>query len=342
MSEYTGLKEFGFNFLGPILHTYLKAVQQLTNKKSYHIYHLAREGYHIKTAYESLYEPQNSSYLYVSRTFLFRIMISDEFSWEYSLSHGFQGTLRELLIFRFGFNAKEAETIVGNEDGELIVKLPEDKNWVQRLFSNRMALLQELTQPSRDSYLEYLREKGLFDTSNTPLFLDLGYSGTIQKLLTHLISRDTEGCYFITTLDGNHDVGENVATMHYVFNSGIKMGEGYVLLDRSMFLESLLTSPQGQFSDIRKIANKTQYFFGKKNYTQENPKKIETIFEGALEAISDFYQDGISFTHQEIEDLFQAYVSKRNLLPIASWQLFEFDDAISGFGTVNSLRFFGL
>lgn len=342
MSEFTSIKEFGYNFLGPLLHTYFAAVGKLVSTKRFHTYHLAREGYHLKSAFESLFGSSNSTYLYVSRTFLFRIMITDEYSWRHSLKHGFEGPLRNFLISRFGFNSVEADKLLENIDGSKHIVLPDQMDEVATFLRERLDSLAALVAHSKQAYMIYLDEIGLLKSELTPLFLDLGYSGTIQQLLTRLIQRNTEGCYFITTKDGDHQVDDCVATMHFVFNTQVKMGSGYTLLDRSMFLESLLTAPQGQFTDIRYIAGSRQLFFGKRSFTQNHPKKLETVFDGALEAIHDFNRDAVSFSISETEDLFKVFVTKRNTLPSATWGLFEFDDAISGFGTVNSLQFFGL
>ena len=112
-----------------------------------------------------------------------------------------------------------------------------------------------------------------------------------------------------------------------------------------MFLESLFTSPDGQFIDIIASPLHTaqfQFCFGKRNYTQHHFEQLSLVFEGALEAIRHFSKHDITYEIGEIEFLYEQYVSKRNLLPSATWPLFEFDDAISGFGNINSMQFFGL
>ena len=121
------------------------------------------------------------------------------------------------------------------------------------------------------------------------------------------------------------------------------MGGGYTLLDRSMFLESLFTSPEGQFVDLL-VGHDHSFIpcYGKRNYTQQHFERLNLVFEGIIEAVKHYKANKVEFSSSEIESLYSLYVNKRHLLPQASWALFEFDDAISGFGNVNSMQFFGL
>ena len=45
MVESVSLKEFGFNFCGPVIHTYLTAVNDYIKATPSNVYCLAREGY---------------------------------------------------------------------------------------------------------------------------------------------------------------------------------------------------------------------------------------------------------------------------------------------------------
>lgn len=346
MVESVSLKEFGFNFCGPILHTYLSAVDKELKQSPKDVYCLAREGYILQKGLNTLNSDLAPIYLYASRTFLFRISLSHVDSWPLCLGHGYKGSIGDFFVARFGFTLEQVKQFVAQAEMDDEIIMPDDRARVEMLLDNNADAIETIIKPIRETYLKYLASINLTpETAEKALFLDVGYSGTIQKLLSLLLQSDTNGYYFITTDSNKTQAGNYTANLNYVFKDKVKMGGGYTMLDRSMFLESLFTSPDGQFIDIigSPLQGNDFYFcFGKRNYTQHHFEKLNLIFDGALDAIGHFKQHNITFEISEIEFLYEQYVSKRNLLPSASWPLFEFDDAISGFGNVNSMQFFGL
>lgn len=139
-------------------------------------------------------------------------------------------------------------------------------------------------------------------------------------------------------------MNHHTATMECVFKDDVKMGGGHTLLDRSLFLECLLTAPQGQFIDIHQNAadGSFHFMFGRQAYVQTHFHELKVVLEGAQQAVVDAFKHNIRFTVDEIEMLYEQYVRKRNMLPHASWPLFDVDDAISGNANVDPLAFFGL
>ncbi|TPV55117.1 HAD family hydrolase [Aestuariibacter sp. GS-14] len=344
MVESTSLKHFGFNFCGPIVYSYIKKVSEYLDENPKQVYCLAREGYLLKAALQAYLPDLQCHYLLVSRTFLFRILLSDEQSWPYSLGHAFEGELLKFFVSRFGFTHEQAVSFLKDNEIKQTVSLPEDASKIEDIFRRESSAIESIIKDSRSLYLSYLSDIGLTSqTLNNALLLDVGYSGTIQKLLSILLSSHSHGMYFITTDSDNSKAGNYTARLNYVFKDKVKMGNGYTLLDRSMFLESLFTSPDGQFLDLL-VSHDGSYIpcYGKRNYTQHHFDKLNLVFQGVLDAIKHYRSNNIDFSVDEIESLYALYVSKRHLLPSVSWPLFEFDDAISGFGNVNSLQFFGM
>jgi hypothetical protein len=327
MNKQISLHEFGYNFLGPITSEYLFRLKEILNKNpSKKLLFLAREGYFLKMAYEKLVQADfavdiERQYLNVSRVFLFKITVGDPEARALSLKTNFDGTLRQLLSNRFGFT--------------LQLPLLEEK------LAGVSDQLSALVEQSKIAYLQYLQSLSIPDNS---LMIDLGYSGTIQKLLTYLLHKNTRGIYFITTKQGQHKIDKHTATMHSVYKDRVSLGDGYTMLDRSLLLEALLTSPQGQFCDIKKsleeVSGPYQFLFGKKVYAQLNPHELKCIHDGALECILDCARHDIRFSIQEIEELFESYATQRGLFPRVVWPLFDVDDDVSGNGSVNPLQLF--
>lgn len=360
-SNLVALKDFGYQFLGPMCTRYFESLKGVINahksdakqnKKPLSLVFLAREGYFFKNAYEALVKQKMMPdiarcYLRVSRTFLFRICITDQATWDISLGHNYSGTLETLLTHRFGFSGNQARRLFSEDLLEKDIELPEDLDQVKALFEERLSLLNELTIDSRSDYIAYLRTQGMFE-DNVPVMIDVGYSGTIQKLLTILLAKDTHGLYFMTTKGGEHTFGEATASMQPVFKDEVVMGEGYLMLDRSLFLESLLTSPNGQFLDIYArhpalgLNEQYQFVYGRESYTQTHFFELSTVHDGAIEAVLHNFSNNIHFSNQEIEDMYELYTSHRRMMPSSAYPLFDVDDAISGNGNVNPMSLFRL
>ncbi|GBL04162.1 HAD family hydrolase [Glaciecola sp. KUL10] len=343
------LGDFGFEFLGPICSEYFHQLNEVLKvNPDAHILFLAREGYFFNDVYSKLIShnliAQNTyDYFLASRTFLFRICIADPSTWEFSLKHNFEGTLDRLLVARFGFTHHVALEIFTEDELAKEYSLPNDFEEITTLFSMKLAALSKAVAKSRSSYFDYIRSLSL-PRDKKLILVDVGYSGTIQKLLTHLLGQSTHGLYFITTKAGDYNYHGKTATMECVFKDRVKMGDGYHMLDKSLFLEALLTSPNGQFVDIEKssIPGAAQFikFYGRHSYTQANFAELEMIFNGATDAVVSYLKNGVRFTLDEIEHLYKHYTTKSQFIPAAVRPLFDVDDAISGNGNVNPLNLF--
>ncbi|AEF05300.1 HAD superfamily hydrolase-like protein [Alteromonas naphthalenivorans] len=347
MLKNTSLKEFGYNFLGPILSVYtsklIKKLNVIPGEPK--VFHLAREGYALKQAFNILNNDSiPSHYLYASRTFMFRITLDIERSWSISVKHSFDGLLGEFFKSRYAFTSEQTEAILLGYDESSKIKLPRDYPKVVKILKEKKSVISDIVSTTRSIYQNYLSSIGFTDIEITPVVTDVGYSGTIQKLLAMITKREIYGVYMITTASGEIDIDGYTVSIDHIYKTNVNMGGGYMMLDRSMFLESLLTAPNGQFVDILldKNSNKYHFCFGKRTYTQENFTDLEMLLSGALECVFDCHVNNIQYSIEEVEAIFNAHVTQRNLLPRASWPLFELDDAISGQGNLNPLDFFGL
>ena len=351
MKNQTSLYEFGYNFLGPICGRYFQALEEYINSSTPdQIVFLAREGYFFSKIYKMLLVNDLISsiphtYLHVSRTFLFRISIGDASSWDLSLANSFDGTLKKLLLGRFGFSLSEIEDVFSSSELNTRWLLPVEAPQLCMKFKAVQNKLKHVVLQSRNTYLDYLSELGI-SCSKAPLFLDLGYAGTIQKLLTKLLHKNTSGLYFIATSSGEHIINGNIATMTGVYKSNVSMGDGYIMLDRSLFLESLLTAPQGQFFDISKKSeySDSEFFFsfGRKANAQHNIHDLEVIFDGAVDTIVHIFKNNIKYSCEDIETLYEKYAFNRYMFPNSVRHLFDVDDAISGNANVNPMNLFRL
>ncbi|MGA9220507.1 MAG: HAD family hydrolase, partial [Pseudomonas graminis] len=180
-------------------------------------------------------------YLKVSRTVLLRSQLGEDLGWELGLDNKFEGSVLDLLIKRYGLKLYEAFNAVPAEVLGFPVSLPRDSEMLKEWMAPHAPKLKEVVLSTRNALASYLKKLDLSSGPN-PMMLDLGYAGTIQKILTQLLDRDTAGLYFIATDASDKKIGKNTASMAGVFKENVKWQEGYILLERSLLLESLMTA----------------------------------------------------------------------------------------------------
>lgn len=338
---------FGSVFLGPVLSFFS---QRLLNNQppDQPLYFLAREGYWLQQAYNQHLngagKQRNSYYLLASRAFLFKLLLSDEQSYAYSLKGDFTGTFYDLMRTRFLLCDSEITSIFTEHVFNTQIDLKKDKSKVIAILIDNHDKIDLLVAPIKCAYLAYL--KSIEVTAQHTLHLvDLGYSGTIQCLLGILLNKNTHGHYLISSNPGSHKVASTRAYMQGYLKEGVKLGDGYLPLDRSMFLESLLTAPNGQFRDIKfnmLYPNSFDMYYGRKVASQRYFYLLEQVMAGALSLCEHNAQHAVNFTANELETLLASYLAKPNMIPHAVRHIFDIDDDVAGNGTVNAIQFFGL
>jgi hypothetical protein len=338
---------FGTTFMGPLLSYF---AQNLVNHvpQNKPLYFLAREGYWLKKAYQSYLNgadiQRESQYLLVSRAFLYKILSSDKRSYAYSLKSSFSGAFYDLIRTRFLLSDSQIKQIFDEEITQELVYLPDDRKKIIDTLNQHSDRIEDVITPSKQAYLSYLETLGVMQQDSLHL-VDVGYSGTIQSLLGILLNKDTHGHYLIASNPGQHVIDNQQAVMHGYLKENVKLGEGYLPLDRSMFLESLLTAPFGQFRGIRLNTfdpSQFDFYYGRKVASQRYFHELEQVMQGALNYCAHAAKHGIEFEVEELEMLFTSYLSKTNMVPRSVRHIFDIDDDVTGNGTVNALQFFGL
>ena len=347
LSTYQELYDFGDNFLSPSLTVYLQSVLDSSSGKR--IVCLAREGWLFKQLLERLsiegiakyqYQPV---YLQVSRTLMSHILITEPTALDIIFNSTFNGSVQDLLINRFCLTKEEVFEIFSKADLNREVILPQDSELIKEILLSKKAPLDQLTSKMRNDYLNYLDTLGICDSNIPILFLDLGYSGTIQKLLTYMIGRNTDGLYYIAKNAGEKRVGENIAGIYGAFYENVSWESDVTMLDRSMFLEILLTANHGQVQGIYQLNDKSfKFSYGKLANTQLYIQDLKAIVEGAIDGTVKNFHNGITFTNEEVADIYEVYVTKAGAIPRSIRPLFTFDDNYTGNGVVNALDFFSI
>jgi hypothetical protein len=340
----TALREFGYTYLSPVLSHYLRRVVSALSA-NYTPVCLAREGFLFKNALQSLHDQLliklsvKPLYLKVSRTLLFKSLIGSDKNCPELYESGFSDTFAAFLSGRCGMSASFIKCHISSEDANKYLSLPTDAGIAQGLINKYKKQINDATINTRVSLVKYLKSLGLHENPAPPLFLDLGYAGTIQKLLTRLLDRDTYGIYVISSCPGNHPVGNKSAIMKGTLKEDVKFGDGYLPLERSLFWECLLTSQEGQMLDIYEISKGNfDFIYGPAAGAQRFSHYLNELHQGAIQGILDHFHHGIEWSTGEIEALCKVQTSNAWAIPRLIHNLFNLDDSTSGYSLISPLR----
>ena len=339
--------DFGYTFLGPLLGTFIQRFD--ADYPNSTPVCLAREGW----AFERILRRVQSAkliknlntpvYLRVSRSLLYRFFMGDPDCWPYLLTKKFEGTILQFLINRIGMTRDEAEGIIDKTILNTKIELPNDCDFLQSVLLKHESFLKNYTKLTRDAFIDYVNFLQLTDPSRDITFLDVGYSGTIQMLLTSVLQRDTKGFYFVTCVPEQNTIDTFNVNIKGAFLQNVKWGHGNLLLDRSLVLESILTAPHGQVRDIRKRENGGfEFFYGREALPQTHSQDLTAIIDGAEECVVDNIQNNVSYSDSEISEIYRAFVTPLSAIPEDVSYLFTLDDDFSGNGLLKPTQLFGL
>ncbi len=342
------INQFGYRFLGPITTAFFdEIVSKIIDEEKGKVFFLAREGFFLKQLFEHYASKFNMSgefdteYLLCSRAFLFKLAMLDESLIPHTLTHPYKGTVQNLLVRRYGLNGGDINYINSASPSLLEalkndISLPGDSIKVGYLIAAVSSILKFDLEIKRDIYLNYLHDIGFHQSTNN--VIDIGFSGTIQKLLSALSGERTCGHYMVTTCNAV-DTEQCKFIGHFAENK--TFSEGFTLLDRSLYLESILTAPHGQVIDIFKIQGKTRFGFAPKTRAQHHFGLLEQVAAGAEYYMNDTISENLQLTGAEIPNYYESLVSGLVGFPIELRSILEVDDHISGFGILNPAELFG-
>lgn len=337
--SYVSLKEFGYNFLGPLASYFAgQVVANLENDEK--VFFLSREGYFFEQFFNIWMDKFNckyeNSYLLVSRSFLFKIGLLNKETYDLSLNCNFNATINTLFQSRFSMSPDEVAYCFGKNKEDKII-LPDDRSKIESLIESNFEKIKEIILPKKELYADYLKKQGFFNAKKIS-FLDIGYNGTIQKLLVLIFNRNIDGHYLITHGPRYQTVTNEKISIRGYLKSGVKFGDGYKILDKSLIIESMLTAPVGQLVDI----DVNGFKFGKKLNIQINRQDMDTIYSGAFSIIDDIKNGNYFYSKKDVEMILEKYLDNPNLIPSDTIKLFDIDDDISGNATLNSIIYWGL
>ena len=340
------LKEFGYTFLGPALALLFQEINKNLSETTVPIF-LAREGFALKNIYSELmkenlllYKPF-PVYLKVSRQVLYkRILLRPDLNkiiWE---SYEGKTNLKEFLMHKCQIDETFLNQKIPREALEASYDLPKEIDKLNKAISKNSEELNIAIKEDNENIDLYLKTFELNKERRSPLFIDIGYSGTAQKILSSILNIPSKGVYLITTGKEKEKINNNELEMIGSLRNNVQFSSGYVPLVRSLLLEALLTADTGQVVKILKTPNECfDFIYGITTTNQSLFHLCKTVQLGAQQCVIDCFKNRLNWKKHQVEKILETNLSKK-LIPKSLCQLFEIDDMFHSSSVLNSFEIF--
>lgn len=241
------LFDFGYVFFGPLVLNYFIWLINETRKDHVDkILFLAREGYFLERIYNKMIGMLNIKnapegiYFKTSRRMASVSSLKTKEDIFKTLEDSFSGTLKELLLNRFGIDCEgpQCEEIVVNFD---------DK--VKKTIEKYEKEILENSECERDAYLKYIDRLGLNDCKVIGL-ADTGVKGSIQYYMDKIIRTNLKGYYF-TAFTGNsnpYGLGNDIKALYP--ENPLNAGNSSNMLKHHILFESTFIASEGMYIKI--------------------------------------------------------------------------------------------
>lgn len=248
--------DFGYSIIGPVVSDYMMWTVKNALKDNRDLLFLAREGYLYDNIFTIMkkhmpqidcYNKLSSSgikgeYLLVSRRAMTVCNLRNEEDIKDALSIYYEGSLKQLILSRFGINAE-------NKLDDCKVFLPNEADKVFKLIETLCEDILKNAAFERNNYIQYYNR--VSSNMGNISVLDIGYAGSIQYYLSKLTGDVFDGYYFAT--DDKHlalKVPGNSMKGRYIEGDEIQPASPSFIHRYSLVLETVLTSMDNQFTFI--------------------------------------------------------------------------------------------
>lgn len=283
---------FGYVVLGPLITDYLtwlaRTALQHDSKK---ILFLSREGYLLHKLYLRMqaHVPVlahlEGRYLLASRRSMNTAALRNLADLATVFRKPYTGSFFDLLDARLGrYVAEAAQHALGPVAIQREVYLPEMADELIERLGPIAPVLEDVGQRERMAYLRYWHME--VSEGDHPIVADIGYVGSIQAQLGRVVGQPLGGAYFAVTAE----IDAALATDQWAvarFHDGRCNADASPALEYHLLLESLLTSPYGQFSHFEQHGTDLVPRYREDNEHARSWPLIEKIQAGVEEFVSD-------------------------------------------------------
>lgn len=316
----------GYGVLGPFVLGYVQwVIRRMQAHKVDHAYFLARDGYLVMKVYEAMKRVlpnlPDHSYLYCSRR---GVMVpgigSEKDIFEIATLNYGTTTVKNFLHSRYGLDVEDMPPALLRQhgikaDGSTLIGYPRDLALTIRLVTDLKPYILDKAEAERATYLRYLQQEGACDPQRRSAFVDIGYSGTMQRKVSELTGQDYHGYYMLT---------HNYVLHHFrdqVFEAWLEEYDSQRAAYKHPFnqyiplIESLLSSTEGSFVCFHERAGQLvpEYLYASNE--RERCAFVEGLHAGAMAFVDDYLR------------LFGQFADSFEFSPqVASFPMFQFGD----------------
>lgn len=288
---------FGYCAAGPLIlgfiqWLHLRAQIQGNN----HLYFLARDGWILREAYNIFFRDKaiDNTYLYCSRRSASIPSIStlnDIF--EIAFRSFDARSIKDLLETRFGISQNEIPKEILKECSltldDIVTPLRNQSN-LRKFFEKIQNIIFSHALEERQLFISYCNSLGLDKhiKLGRPAFIDIGYSGSMQKYLSKLYnSNSIDGYYFLSHFFSRYDHGKSLCDGYLACYDDHKIDNRHKLNNNVFLFESILSSPEGSFVRFKKDNDSINYVFLYDTNENQRVSFLNHIHSGCLAFIKD-------------------------------------------------------
>lgn len=293
------LYNLGYSIVGPFLLSYVQwVIRRLKSHQVDKVYFLARDGYLIMQVYNLFQKTFKDlpayKYLLCSRRGVTvpSIFNEDNILETAMLNYGVT-TVKNFLSTRFGLEMEQVpkSTLTKYKlkaDGSTKIHFPDDLSISNGLVIDIQDIIFKKAQEERELYNQYLLEEGIYDDCKIA-FVDIGYSGTMQRKIKNITNKSFVGLYMLT---------HNYVLPYFrdeVFEGWLESYDNQRSSIRNIFndyiplLESMLSSDAGSFINFyidEQGKRQVNYLLSKEEASR--CYFVKSIQKGAIDFVQDF------------------------------------------------------
>lgn len=308
------------------------------------IFFISREGQFLSRAFAAFCGarglPHRFRPLIVSRTLMMKLVFAEGAA-DLAETITYSGSFAGFFAERLSINENQLNTIgIPRTLARGQLTLPQDAAWLGHILATRAPGLSTFLEPRCGAYRRYLKGAGYADGCR--LVADVGYSGTIQRLLGRFTGLTSSGYYCIGSDALTADQPASGDRRDALFPRQGRFNQGNPLLDSTLIFEVLMSADYGQVDDIAPIGWDPGYRFefGPKSRTQHLFPLLALGQDAVcreLERSADIdMADLLSPVYREqVRSLLLTLLGHRQLAPAVIQEISQLDDRMGGEGFIN-------
>lgn len=341
------LFNIGYSLLGPFILGYVQwVIRRMQAHKIDHAYFLARDGYLVMKVYEAIKKitPNipNYSYLYCSRRSVMVPGIRNEKDiFEIATLNYGTTTVQNFLSSRYGLNIEDIPHAILlkhriKNDGSTIIGYPRDLALTIRLVSDLKELIFARANHERKAYVDYLRQEGACDPKKRKAFVDIGYSGTMQRKVSEMTGQKYNGYYMLTHNYVLHHFRDQVFEAWMEEYDSQRSPYKHSFNNYIPLIESLLSSSEGSLICFNEQEGKLAPDFLYASNERERCAFLAGVHSGAMSFVEDYlnlfgkFSSSFEFTPLVASHMLLQFSAKPNLSDVEVFEGLILENLFAG------------